>query len=212
MTDAAITEALRQVRIARHGEAATYALESATVGIAGLGGLGSHIAVALARMGVGRLVLVDHDRVDLSNLQRQHYALPHLGRCKGEALAEQIAAIAPATETTVHQARVDADNATAFFRDCAIVCEAFDDPLAKALLVETLLAERSDVIVVAASGMAGSGSANRIRTEKRGRRLYLSGDGESDVREAHLYAARVALCANHQAMMVLRLLLGEMTP
>lgn len=207
-----IAARLRNIRIERHGQAAAIALEHASVGIAGLGGLGSHIAISLARMGIGQLILVDFDHVDISNLQRQHYNLTHLGQAKCDALAEQIHLIAPECQCILHKTKVTADNALSLFQSCDVLCEAFDDAAAKAMLVETILSESRKTMLVAASGMAGHGSANLIRTEQRGRRLYLCGDGVSDIHEAHLYAARVALCANHQSMMVLRLLLGEPMP
>lgn len=60
---------------------------NARVAVAGLGGLGSNIAVMLARSGIGHLLLVDFDTVDVTNLNRQMYMIPHLGRPKAEALA-----------------------------------------------------------------------------------------------------------------------------
>ena len=119
----------------------------------------------------------------------------------------------PAGTFISHEGHINSDNAAMIFRDCAIVCEAFDDAYAKAMLIETLLALNEPPYVVAASGMAGCDSANRITTRRRMHRLYVAGDGESDVEsKGHLYAARVAICANHQAMMVLRLILGETAP
>ena len=63
-------------------------LRNAKVAVAGLGGLGSHIAVMLARSGIGKLRLVDFDVVDVTNLNRQMYLIPQLGKPKPEALLE----------------------------------------------------------------------------------------------------------------------------
>ena len=146
----------------RIGEEARARLAAARVGVAGLGGLGSHIAVMLARSGVGALHLVDFDLVDESNLNRQHYFREHIGRPKTEALAEQLLRIDPGIELTLDRVRVDAGNAAALFAGERIVCEAFDDPRCKADLVNALLTEAPNTVVVAGSGMAGAGPADAL--------------------------------------------------
>lgn len=191
----------------RIGEEARARLAAARVGVAGLGGLGSHIAVMLARSGVGALHLVDFDLVDESNLNRQHYFREHLGRPKTEALAEQLRRIDPGIELTLDRVRVDAGNAAALFAGERIVCEAFDDAACKAELVNALLTG-TEATVVAGNGMAGAGPAEAVVTRRAGRRLYVCGDGATDVADAALYAPRVALCAAQQALVALRLALG----
>ncbi|WP_343286557.1 sulfur carrier protein ThiS adenylyltransferase ThiF [Flavonifractor sp. An82] len=206
-------EALEQALIARHGAENQKKFAAASVGIAGLGGLGSHIAVYLARLGVGRLVLADFDRVDVTNLNRQHYFIHHLGQYKTEALAEQLRQINPWLDYELHTCRVSADNACALFQGCQVVCEAFDQADQKAMLVQGILTGLPNTLLVAGSGMAGSGSPNAIRTQKAMSRLYLCGDGESDIDQGQgLMAPRVAVCAAHQAAMVMRLLLGQTEP
>lgn len=192
----------------RIGEAERARLAAAHVGVAGLGGLGSNIAVMLARAGVGALHLVDFDRVDESNLNRQHYFREHLGRLKTEALAEQLLRIDPQLRLSLDCVRVDAGNAATLFASERIVCEAFDNPTCKADLVNTLLSETSDTVVIAGSGMAGAGPAADVVTRRLGQRLYVCGDGATDVENAALYAPRVALCAAQQALVVVRLVLG----
>lgn len=204
---------LWQARVARQGLDACVRLAEAKIGVAGLGGLGSHIAISLARMGVGNMVLADFDVVDITNLHRQHYTLQQVGLLKVDATSDHLKAVHPTIHIDAYDEQINPSNAAEIFCGCDIVCEAFDDPQAKAMLVETLMTADPGVIVVAASGMAGCGSANTIQTHQAMRRLYLCGDGISDVdTEGHLYAARVAICANHQALMVLRLLLGMTTP
>lgn len=182
-------------------------LAEARVGVAGLGGLGSHIAVMLARSGVGMLHLVDFDRVDESNLKRQHYFREHLGCRKTDALAEQLLRIDPQLELALDCVRVDAGNAAALFAGERIVCEAFDDAACKAELVNALLTG-TEATVVAGNGMAGAGPAEAVVTRRAGRRLYVCGDGATDVADAALYAPRVALCAAQQALVAVRLALG----
>lgn len=199
--------------IERHTRPVWEILKKAHVGIAGLGGLGSNIAVMLTRLGIGRLTLVDFDTVDMSNLNRQHYMHSHLGQPKTQALAAQLHEISPFVELTLHTIRITEENVLDIFSDCPIVCEAFDQPEAKALLVNELLLHCPEKIVIAASGLAGFGSANAITTKKAMKNLYICGDNESGIEDGlSLMAPRAALCAAHQANMVLRLLLGITTP
>lgn len=193
----------------RHTEAVQRALNQAGVAVCGLGGLGSHIAVALARLGVGRLHLIDFDRVDLSNLNRQHYFIHHIGMHKTEALCGQLREINPYLNITADTVKITELNIREILNHDRIVCEAFDVPEAKAMLINGL-AGCKDKIVVSASGMAGFGSSNGIVTRKITDRLYLCGDGHSAASpDCGLMASRVAVCAAHQANMVLRLILGQ---
>ncbi len=185
-------------------------LRTASVAIAGLGGLGSHVAIMLARAGIGKLLLVDFDSVDASNLNRQAYSIRHLGRAKTEALAELLREMNPCVELELAQCRVTEENCMELFSPYKLVCEAFDVDTSKAMLVECLLSQSPDTRIVAASGLAGYGSANAIKTRRLMKRLYLSGDGESAVAAGEpLVAPRVMLCAAHQAQMLIRLILGE---
>ena len=188
-------------------------LKRSGAAIAGLGGLGSHVAVMLARTGIGSLHLIDFDRVDLTNLNRQQYTVEQLGQYKTQALAETLRRIAPYCEILTDTVRVTEENLPALLEKDGIVCEAFDRPEAKAMLVSGVLEHFPDKPLVAASGMAGLGSANTIRTRRAFGRLYLCGDGTSDVSGVlGLVSARVAVCAAHQAHMILRLLAGETEP
>ena len=199
--------------IERHGAENQAKFAAATVGIAGLGGLGSNIAVHLTRLGIGRLILADFDTVDITNLNRQHYFLRHLGRPKPEALREQLMEINPYLDFQTHTVRITPDNACALFAGCDVVCEAFDRADQKAMLVETILSGMPGVPLVSGSGMAGAESANRIHTVRRFGKFYVSGDGEADVAGGlGLMAPRVAVCAAHEAAMVMRLLLGQNEP
>jgi len=185
----------------------------AKIGIAGLGGLGSNIAMMLARSGIRHFVLADFDTVDESNLNRQHYFPAHLGRKKTECMKEQLLALNPALELEIYDTYIDSANAAAIFKGCAIVCEAFDKPECKSELVSTLLSQLEDTIIISGSGMAGFESANTIVTKHPLKRLYMCGDGITDVSvHGRLSAPRVQICAGHEANMVLRLLHGITQP
>ena len=191
----------------RHGKELHRAFASATVAVCGLGGLGSNIAIALARAGIGKLILIDFDRVDITNLHRQQYKADQIGRYKTEALADNLREIAPYIELEMHTGRITEDNAVKLLQGADIICEAFDDAECKAMLTEIVLTEMRDNYLVAASGMAGLNDANRIKTRKVTSKFYLCGDEESDVADGlGLVSSRVMLCAAHEAHTVLRIL------
>ncbi len=194
----------------RHGEDVQKIFSSATVALCGLGGLGSNIAIALARAGIGKLILIDFDRVDITNLHRQQYKANQIEKYKTEALSENLKEIAPYIELETHTERVTEENAAHLLQGADIICEAFDNAECKAMLTNLVLETMPDKFLVAASGMAGFGSANTIQTRRVAKRFYLCGDGASDVQtEGSLVASRVMLCAAHQALTVLRILAGE---
>ena len=191
----------------RHGKELQQAFSTAVVAICGLGGLGSNIAIALARAGIGKLILIDFDRVDITNLHRQQYKVSQIGMHKTDALADNLREINPYIELEMHTERITEDNAVKLLQGADIVCEAFDDAECKAMLTNTVLSELPDKYLVAASGMAGMGVTNSIKTRRITSRFYLCGDETSEVSDdIGLVAPRVALCAAHQAHTVLRIL------
>lgn len=208
-TKAEMTQALCD----RHGAALQARFSAATIAVCGLGGLGSNIAVALARTGIGRLILIDFDRVDITNLHRQQYKAAQVGQYKTEALAENLREIAPYAELVTHSLRLDEHNAAELLRNADVICEAFDHAEEKAMLTNAVLETMPDKYLVAASGMAGLGSANHIKTRRVTKHFYLCGDEVSDVADGiGLVSPRVMLCAAHQAHTVLRILADEFEP
>ena len=196
--------------IARHGLDLHKRFSSATVAVCGLGGLGSNIAIALARAGIGKLLLIDFDRVDITNLHRQQYKANQIGLHKADALAENLLEIAPYTEIKTVTAKITEENFADLLKGADVVCEAFDNAEAKAMLANGVLEQLPDCYLVAASGMAGMDTPNTIKTRKVMKRFYLCGDEVSDVADTiGLVAPRVMLCAAHQAHTVLRILAGE---
>ena len=181
-------------------------LRESTVGVAGLGGLGSNIAMMLARTGIGRLVIADDDIVELTNIHRQAYPLDSVGKRKVDAVADEIARINPWCEVERHFVRFDRDSVS-IFSGCDVVCEAFDGAQDKIALIESLSAMGRTV--VSGNGMAGKGPANTIVTKKVGDSIYICGDGVSDVgTDGSLMPSRVMVCAAHQANAVVRIILG----
>ena len=191
----------------RHGEDIQKKFTSATVAICGLGGLGSNIAVSLARAGIGKLILIDFDKVDISNLHRQQYKANQIGVNKTDALADNLREIAPYITVETHCTRITEDNAERLLDNADIICEAFDDAEAKAMLTNLALEKMPSKYIIASSGMAGMESANSIKTRRVTSKFYLCGDEESDVQsEGSLVSSRVMLCAAHQAHTTLRIL------
>lgn len=202
-------EEMESLLVSRHTPGVHQAVRSGVVGIGGIGGLGSTIAVALARTGVGRLILADFDVVEPSNLNRQQYAVDHIGMYKADAIREVLRRINPYVAVETHVVRLDADNLDDVFGDVDVMVEAFDSPQAKTMIIGAWRRLRPDTPLVTASGLAGYGSANRIRTRKILRNLYLVGDEETAAGPGvGLMAPRVGVAASHQANAVLQLLLG----
>lgn len=194
---------------ARHTPHVFEKVKSAKVAIAGLGGLGSNIAVNLARTGVGNLHLIDFDIVEPSNLNRQQYKIKHLGLYKTEAFKNEIKEINPFIKVTIDTVKVTEKNIQSLFKNEDIICEAFDNPTAKAMLANTLLEYYPLKKIVFASGMAGYESSNTIVTKKVTDNFYLCGDRATGAMVGRgLMAPRVSICAGHQSNMVLRLILG----
>ena len=195
--------------VMRHGEALQQKLSEAHVAVCGLGGLGSNVAISLARAGVGTLHLIDFDNVDISNLHRQQYTVSQLGMYKTEALKQTLSEIAPYCNVITHTEKLTEENLS-LLSDCGIICECFDNAECKAMLVNGVAEHYPNKYIVAASGMSGLHTGNTIITKSLGKRLYICGDGISDVADdGTLFAPRVMLCAAHQANTILRIIAGK---
>lgn len=206
-------EDLEALLVARHTPGVHEKLKKAVVGIAGLGGLGSNVAISLARMGIGKLVLVDYDVVEPSNLNRQQYNIKHIGMLKTDALKEILSEINPYVNVIIYTEMVNRDNIPKLFSDIDVLVEAFDSPEAKKMLIETFHRYFPSKPIVSASGLAGFYSSNSIRVRKVSKCLYVVGDEthSSGVGEG-LMAPRVGITAHMQANTVVRIILGEESP
>jgi sulfur carrier protein ThiS adenylyltransferase len=182
------------------------ALRRSTVGIAGAGGLGSTVAISLARAGVGRLVIADFDRIEPSNLNRQQYSVDQVGRVKVEALKENLVKINPFSVYEIHNVRITRGNAAKVFGKVDVLVEAFDKAEAKEMLIETCLGRFPGRPVVAASGLAGFGKNRKLHARRLGN-LFICGDEDSQCPKGiSPMAPRVGIVANMQANLVVELL------
>ena len=183
-------------------------LERAKIGVAGLGGLGSNVLCHLVRAGIRRFVAADFDVVSASNLNRQFFFADQIGMKKTEALAANLRRISRRLELDFHDLKLTEENIPELFADCDIVVEAFDKAEAKTMLIGTLA--KTNIPVVAASGLAGFGRSNGIRLHKVNPRLYIAGDLTSGISpELAPASPRVGIAAAMEANTVIALLLGE---
>ena len=183
-------------------------LKKFRVGIAGAGGLGSNCAVALARSGVGTLVLSDFDVIEESNLNRQYYFLDQIGMMKTVALKENISRINPNVFVVIHQKKLDRKNIPEIFSGCNVIVEAFDKSEMKEMLIETIQIKMPGVPLVIGSGLAGWGNTEAIRCRRIDDTLYVCGDESYEVSDnMPSMASRVGIVANMQANVVIELLM-----
>lgn len=197
---------LSKALFAKHDPRVLAALRASTVGIAGAGGLGSNVAISLARAGVGRLIIADFDSIEPSNLNRQQYFVRQIGRRKVAALRENLRAINPFGEYTVHAVRVTRTNVGRLFGAAEILVEAFDEAATKQMLIDAWLSRYPERPIVVASGLAGYGKNRKLHTRRMGS-LHVCGDEESQCPPGiSPMAPRVAIVANLQANLVVELL------
>lgn len=189
----------------RNNPLVTMRILNASVVILGLGGLGSNVAVMLARVGVGNLTLVDYDRVEYSNLNRQHYNYSHIGKLKTLALEEQLRLINPTTTLKIINLKLTKENLGIVLKDESIICEAFDNPQNKAIIAD-YAALNLDKKFIFGNGMGGYKSLNLMKVCKFGSNSYICGDCKYD---EFLMAPKVMMCAAMQANTIVNIIMEE---
>ncbi len=201
-------EELKRLLYLRHTPGVQDVISRAVVGVMGLGGLGSVVAGALARIGIGRLILADYDIVEPTNLNRQHFFVDQIGMKKTEALAANLRRMNPYVDLTLHDCRLTADNIPSLFGGVDVLVECFDDPAMKAAAFRLALTDMKTMGYVGASGVAGLADNNLITTVCHRPYVFIVGDNESESKPGQgLMAPRVGIAAHHQANQVLRILM-----
>ncbi|MDP2422764.1 MAG: sulfur carrier protein ThiS adenylyltransferase ThiF [Bacteroidales bacterium] len=186
-------------------------LKTKTVGIAGCGGLGSNCAMALARAGVGRLILADFDVVSAGNLNRQYFFLDQVGKLKAFALKENVVSVNSNVKVNAFDIRLCSNDVIEVFRDCDVIVEAFDHAKMKQMIIESVLSQMPHKYIVSGIGLAGWGENETLATYHFGK-LIICGDMEREISEdLPPFGPRVAIVANMQANVVIEILLGKMT-
>jgi sulfur carrier protein ThiS adenylyltransferase len=178
------------------------------VGIAGAGGLGSNCAMALARSGVGTIVIADFDIIEKENLGRQYYFTDQVGRIKTEALKENIMRVNPHINVVIYNEKLDRNNIPEIFCGCDVIVEAFDKSLMKEMITETVQVKMPGTPLILGSGMAGWGQTETLKYRKIDETLYVCGDEDTEVSLSHPpMAPRVGIVANMQANTVIAILM-----
>jgi sulfur carrier protein ThiS adenylyltransferase len=184
-------------------------LSGFTVGIAGAGGLGSNCSVALARSGIGRLIICDFDVVEPSNLDRQYFFADQTGMLKTVALKENIYRIDPLVTVIIHNEKLDSENIFPLFSGCHVIVEALDMADTKEMFIETIQSLMPGIPVIAGSGVAGWGKTENLRSRKIDRSLYVCGDESEEVSDENpVMAPRVGIVANMQANTAIEVLMS----
>ena len=187
-------------------------LKHICIGIAGCGGLGSNCAMALARVGVGTLIIADFDTVTAENLNRQYYFLDQVGQKKVLALRENIRKAAPETKVEAHDLRLGPTEVVKIFKDCHVIIEAFDQADQKLMIVQTVTEHFPDKFIIIGSGLAGYGENNDLRTRRSGN-MFICGDETREVSEdLPPLAPRVTTVAGMQANQALEIIMDNLSP
>ncbi|MBN1234126.1 MAG: sulfur carrier protein ThiS adenylyltransferase ThiF [Candidatus Coatesbacteria bacterium] len=182
-------------------------LSSSVIGIAGVGGLGSNVAVSLARAGIGKIILCDFDTVQASNLNRQQFRIDQIGKMKVDALKEYLLLISPIVDVVTITNKLNEDNIKLIFKDADIIIEAFDLATEKYMLIEEVIKNFPEKYIISASGLAGYGAFTDLGIRNFGK-LYICGDEKREANEKNgLCAPRVAIVANMQANLAIEILL-----
>lgn len=195
---------------ARHTPKVASKLKDCTMAVCGLGGLGSNIALSLARMGVGRLKLIDFDVIIPSNINRQQYYIDQIGKRKTEATLENLKRVNPYIDYEVIDVFIDESNVGELFSGCDVIIEAFDNAESKAMLIMKASGQYPDSLIIGASGVAGLGCFDKFRIVKAGKNVKLVGDFVSEAKVGQgLMATRVSIAANIQANLAVRHVLSD---
>lgn len=185
-------------------------LKKFRVGIAGAGGLGSNCAAALARAGLGTMVIADFDTVEPSNLSRQFYFISQIGMMKAAALKENLVRIRPDIKIIIHQLELNRENIPSVFEGCHVIVEAFDRADMKEMIIETVQQEMPGVAIIAGSGIAGWGNSENLKIRRIDDSLYVCGDESSEASvDLPPLAPRVGIVANMQANAVVEILMKK---
>ncbi len=201
---------LEAVMVARHTPGVHARMKESTVGIGGLGGLGSTVAMALTRLGIGTLILADFDLVESSNLNRQQYAIKHIGMAKTDAMAQILESINPYLQVVSHNVILGRKNIPELFQTADVIVECLDLAESKAMFIQTIAEFLPETYVIGASGLAGYGDSNSIQTIRLGEKIFMVGDLVKGVESGRgVMAPRVGIAAHHQANLVASLLMDS---
>ncbi len=172
-----------------------------SIGIAGVGGIGSNVCIILVRSGLVNFKIIDFDHIEPSNLNRQFYFRDQVGKPKVAMLEKNLKKINPNVNIEKEMVKVSKENVKSLFSECEIVVEGFDLKESKIMLLEELGEKKS--LIVSASGIAGKNMEN-IRVQKLGKNCFIAGDFCSDNNAFDLFPPKVFCVAAIMAGIVLK--------
>jgi thiamine biosynthesis protein thiF len=181
-------------------------LKNAKVSILGCGGLGSNIAMTLARSGIGELYLYDFDKVEYSNLNRQNYTIDELGGDKAELTKKKIETTLPYVKCHSKNIYLTTETMDTIVDKTDIFIEAFDNKESKTMLFDYFIG-RDDKYLITGSGVSGLGELSDIKIKKI-ENVTMIGDFNSNPDEG-LYLAYVSLIANLEALSAIKFIQGD---
>lgn len=172
------------------------------IGIAGVGGIGSNVAMHLVRSGFTDFKFGDFDKIEESNLNRQFYFQDQIGKYKAEMLCENLKRINKKGHYFFSVIKFDRDNIKDYFSDCDIIVDGFDKKEYKSLLVEEFY--NSGKLLICVSGIGGKNTES-IVTVKKGNNFYIVGDLHSDIDNYATYSHKVCTVAAKVAEIILQI-------
>ncbi|MFL9842345.1 molybdopterin-synthase adenylyltransferase MoeB [Sphingomonas sp. ST-64] len=180
-SDAELERYARHIVLPEIGGAGQAALKAARVLVVGAGGIGSPALQYLAAAGVGRITVVDDDRVDLSNLQRQTiFATPDAGRFKADAAASRAEAINPHIEVDARQIRLDGGNVDEYVQGSGVILDGTDSFETRLLVADAALRHRVPLVSAAVGRFEGQlGVFRGWEADKPCYRCFVGGDPET---------------------------------
>lgn len=178
-------------------------LQNSKIGIAGAGGLGSNIALMLARTGIGKLLIIDYDIVTPSNLNRQQFWPRHLGKKKIHALAEILLELNQNIELELIDCCLTEANISGYLSQASIWAEALDKADVKTMFINN--AVQTAALTVSGNGLCGIGG--KLPTKKCLGNLHIAGDFSSGTDKFPPYAPRVIQTAAIMADVIIEYVL-----
>ncbi len=170
------------------------------IGIAGVGGIGSNVAVNLARAGVKNFKIADFDKVEKSNLNRQFYFEDQIGNYKVNMLEENLKRISSDIIIEKEVLRLNRENMDAYYADCDVIVEGFDVKECKKDILEIFSAKGK--FIVSANGIGGTDLEN-IECKQLGNNIYIVGDFVSDIEKFKTFPTKVSMVAAIMANIIL---------
>lgn len=152
-------------------------IQEFTIGIAGCGGIGSNTANNLVRLGFKNFILVDFDKIDYSNLNRQFYFYNQVGESKSIALKDNLLLINPNLNIQSINTKADTTNVKELFKDCNIVIEGFDTVVNKKMLIEEIHGFKP---LISTLGLGNYWNVEQIQTKEVHKNFITIGDFISD--------------------------------